>query len=371
MIIKKNNIENNFYINISLSFFDEKTEKPTGKRKSKARSEGNVANSKEVTICLQFIIGFLAFKALGNYIFEGAYEILSFDFPLIGDIDVIFNKTYISRLLLFVCGKVILICLPIALIIMTVGIISNVVQVKWKVTLKPLKPKFSKFNPIKGMKKLFSMDSIVEFLKSLAKMLVIIYPIYSVVSGELHMIQTLLLMDLAQAFIYICNLCIDLGLKVGLYFIIVAVADYAYTKYKHFKGLKMSKQEVKDEHKQVEGDPHVKGKIRNKMMQISMRRMMQEVPNADVIITNPTHYAVALKYEAEKGTAPVVVAKGVDHLAKKIKDAARENNVEIVENRPLARALYNTVEIGNEIPPELYQAVAEVLAYIYRLKNAV
>lgn len=365
-----NKNEYKFYIKINLSFFDgEKTEKPTPKKKKKARDEGQVALSKEVQSAISFIASFYALKYSSGYLYKKSMENMYFDLNLIRDIDNIFNATYMHELIMFSFLRIMIICLPMFAICMFVNILSTLLQVGWNPTSKPLKPKLSHFNPVKGLKKIISMNSLVELIKSILKLLVIGMGMYFCLKGEVKQIQNLLLMDLFPGLIYIGNVCVNLGIKVGYYFIIVAILDFAYTKYQHNKKLKMSKQDIKDEHKQSEGDPHLKAKIRRKMMESSMRRMMQEVPQADVVITNPTHYAVALKYDRAKGAAPIVVAKGVDHLARRIKEIAGENSVEMVENRPLARALYNTVDVGHEIPPELYQAVAEVLAFVFRLKN--
>ena len=193
--------------------------------------------------------------------------------------------------------------------------------------------------------------------------------VFQEVSGKRGMLLNLYDISLLEAIQLIGNMVFDLAIKISAVYLIVGMADYIYQKIKFKNDMKMTKQEIKDEYKNSEGDPQIKGQIKQKMRQASMRRMMQDLPSADVVITNPTHFAVALKYEAGKSTAPIVIAKGEDFLAQKIKEAARENNIEIVENRPLARALYANVDIGQEIPEELYQAVAEVLAYVYGLKN--
>lgn len=368
------NFENNinFYIDINLSFFEgDKTEQPTASKKEKARSEGQVALSKEVATAIIFIASFLALKVFAGYLYEGSIEIFYKNLTLIESIDDIFNINYINNLILFVMQRIFIICLPIFAVCLFFGLIVNLIQVGWKPSSKLLKPKLSAFNPVNGFKRIISVRSLVEFVKSLLKLAIVSIAIYSCLKDEVYQIQSLMFMDLFQGLLYIGNVCVNLGIKVGIYFILVAVLDYAYTRYSHNKKLKMTKQEVKDEHKMSEGDPQIKGKIRQKMREVSMRRMMQEIPNADVVITNPTHYAVALKYDNLTSRAPIVVAKGVDHLARRIKEIAKENNVEIVENRPLARTLYSTVDIGKEIPPELYQAVAEVLAFVYKLKNAV
>lgn len=372
MIISKFKDENKFYIDINLSFFEgEKTEKPTAKRKEKARSEGQVAISKEVATAITLICGFLTLKILSNYMYKEILKIMQFNFVLIGESESIINESYMKEFIVFLFTKLLIICGPIFIITMFVGIVTNIFQVGWHPTGKPLKPKLNAFNPVNGLKRMFSFKQVIETFNSILKVIFISLVIYSSIKNEIYQIKNIIFMDLFQGFMYIGNLCLDIGIKVGYFFIIIAILDFAYQKFSHNKKLKMSKQEIKDEYKQVEGDPFIKSKIRQKMRESALRRMMQEVPNADVVITNPTHFAVAIKYDREKESAPIVVAKGVDNLAKKIKDVAKENKVEIVENKPLARALYSTVDIGNEIPPELYQAVAEVLAFVYKLKNII
>lgn len=372
MIVSKIKDKNNFYISIDLKFFSgEKTEKPTPKKRQKARSEGQVAISKEIATAITLILGFLSLKVLGEYMYKQIANVMNFNFTLIQDANKIVSEDYLLDLFIYMTLKCIIIAGPICIVTMLIGIVTNLLQVGWHPTSKPLKPKFDAFNPATGLKRLFSFKQIVDSVIAIIKILFLIIVIYNAVKGEVYQIKNIVYMDLFSAVIYISNLCIDIGLKVGYFFIIIAIMDFAYQRYSHTKKLRMSKQEIKDEYKQVEGDPIIKSKIRQKMRESSLKRMMQEVPGADVVITNPTHFAVAIKYDREKEGAPIVLAKGVDHLAQKIKDVARENKVEIVENKPLARALYSTVDVGKEIPPELYQAVAEVLAFVYKLKNMV
>ena len=227
-----------------------------------------------------------------------------------------------------------------------------------------MKPDLKRFDPVSGMKRLFSKDKVVALIMSVAKLSVMFYIVYSYLNDKWNLVLDMHQYTLEQALALIGDIIINIG------FFIIAVADFIYQKWKFHQDMKMSKQEVKDEYKQSEGDPKVKGQQKQRMRQASQRRMMQDIPKADVVITNPTHLAVAIQYDKEKYDAPIVVAKGADYLAQKIKDVARENEVEIVENKPLARMLYHNVEIG-QIPPELYQMVAEVLAYVYGLKGKV
>lgn len=372
MINKNFKNENKFYINIDLTFFSgEKTEKATPRKKEKARKEGQVAISKEIATAITFIGGFLSLKILGKYMYKKCFEIMTYNFNLVQDTDYIIDDKYLLDFFMYISTKVFIICAPIFLVVAFIGLVTNILQVGWHPTTKPLMPKFDAFNPVNGFKRMFSVKQIVETLISILKIAFIGFVIYNEISKEVGLIRNIIYMDLFEAVIYIMDLALSIGMTVGYYFIIIAILDFAYQRYSHAKKLRMSKQDIKDEYKQTEGDPFIKGKIKQKMRESSLKRMMQDIPDADVVITNPTHYAIAIKYDREKGSAPIVIAKGVDHLAQKIKDIARENSVEIVENKPLARALYASVDIGKEIPPELYQAVAEVLAFVYKLKNMI
>ena len=248
---------------------------------------------------------------------------------------------------------------------------SQKIQIKWKVTAKPLKPKFSKMNPLNGFKRLFSKESLFNLFLSIVKTIVFGYVAYSVIIDNAGIFISVYDLNIKDCLGILFSLETEIGFKVSAAYVILALADLIFQKWKHKKDLKMSKQEVKDEYKNQEGDPQIKGQQKQRMRQAAQRRMMQAVPEADVVITNPTHFAVALQYDRNSSNAPVVTAKGADYLAYKIRDLAKENDVEIVEDKPLARMLYANVEVGDEIPPELYQAVAEVLAYVYRLQNKV
>lgn len=362
--------EEKIYIKINLAFFEgEKTEKPTAKRKEKARSEGQVAISKEIATVITLIIGFLSLRVLSSYMYKEISKVMNYSFTMIKDIEIFKSETYLFDFFIYLITRTLLISMPMLLIAMIIGIIANILQVGWHPTVKPLKPKLDSFNPVNGLKRLFSFKQVVEAFTGILKVLFITYIIYTTVKDEVYQIKNIIYMDLFQGVMYIGNLCIDIGLKVGYFFIIIAIFDFVYQKYTHNKKLKMTKQEIKDEYKQVEGDPIIKAKIRQKMRESALKRMMQDVPTADVVITNPTHFAVAIKYDREKEGAPIVLAKGMDHLAQRIKKVAKENDINIVENKPLAQALYKTTDIGKEIPQELYQAVAEVLAFVYKLKN--
>ena len=351
----------------------EKTEEPTSKKLQDARKEGQVAKSKEVTSAFEMLAAFFLFHIWVENIgvnFVGEMRELYSQIPAYtklyeGHIQAAtFRMLFIEALL-----RILLTILPFLLAGFLVAFVANLLQVKWKVSSKPLKPKFNKLNPVSGFKRIFSKNSLVELLKSVLKLTLIGYVVFDYLKKNMPPILQLYDLSLNQGIALVGSLVINLGIRISLFYMLIAAADFAYQKIKFKNDMKMTKQEVKDEYKNQEGDPQIKGKQRQRMMEASRRRMMQQLPEADVVITNPTHYAVAIKYDAEKYEAPMVLAKGEDYLAQKIKEIARENHIEIVENKPLARMLYANVEVGELIPPELYQAVAEVLAFVYHLQG--
>ena len=363
----------------SLQFFakdgpgGEKTEEPTAKKLTDARKEGQVAKGKDLTASVMLLVLFMVLRFTVGNIGERIIECFNKNYTLIGDLfDSMhgeFNMQYSIQVLRTTALDMLLILLPFLAVGFIVAIVIEIVQVKWKPTSKPLKPKLSKFNPINGVKRLFSVKTLVNLLKQIAILVIIGIVVYNKLKGRMTDIYKLYDIPLTAAIELLADIIFDIGTVICVIYLVIGVIDYVYEKRKFKKDMMMTKQEVKDEWKNTEGSPEVKQKQRQKMAEVSRRRMMQAVPEADVVITNPTHFAVALKYEQNKGKAPVVVAKGEDYLAARIKEAARENNVEIVENKPLARMLYYNVELDEEIPPELYQAVAEVLAFVYNIKN--
>ena len=368
-----------FFMEYDLQWFakegngGEKTEPATSKKLQDARNEGQVAKSQELNHALGLIALFLTLKIFISYIGENLFYTFAANYNKIPDIidesiggmSVHLATAVISNGMLTILKGV----APVFIIGYTVALLSNILQVKWKVTTKPMKPKFSKLNPLNGFKRIFSKDSLFELLKSIAKIGLIIYVAYTAIRD--HQDELFLLYDipLMQVILLVGSIVIDSGLKISLVYLIVGIADWFYQKHKFKEDMKMTKQEVKDEYKNTEGNPEIKGRQRSKMREASQRRMMQDLPNADVVITNPTHYAVAIRYDASQYSAPIVVAKGEDYLAMKIREAAKEHQIEIVENKPLARMLYANVDVGEEVPPELYQAVAEVLAFVYNLRD--
>ncbi len=353
----------------------ERTEPATAKKLRDARKKGQVAKSKEVANGLCLLGMFLMLKIwIGNTgnsllsMFSGMYSRIP-EYSKIYDGKI--PKTSILLALQKAAIEIILIAAPYMLVGFILSFVADYIQVQWKPTREPLKPKFSKLNPISGFKRFFSLQSLVELLKSILKIGVIGYVSYSYLKDKWKNLFILYDISLVQGIALTGELVADLGIRICIVYMVIVAADYVFQKWKFKEDMKMSKQEIKDEYKQDEGDPQIKAKIRQRMREASMRRMMQNIPKADVIITNPTHYAVAVQYDPEQYDAPFVVAKGTDHLAQRIKEIGRENQVEIVENKPLARMLYANVDIGQVIPPELYQAVAEVLAFVYNLKGKV
>ena len=362
-----------YILSYNLQFFAEgadKTEDATAKKLKDARMEGQVARSKELISASGLATFFIVLKVFTGYI--GESFIKSFD-KSFGNIDKLsreeFSTALVSGLLGDVIRTIILICIPVFITSILVAFVVVLFQVKWQVSLKTMMPKFSKLNPVNGFKKLLSKEKLVDILIEVVKIAVVSYLAYQTLKEEWQTLFILYDLKLEQAVLLLGDMAINLGMKISMIFLIIGVGDLIYQKLKFKKEMKMSKQEVKDEFKNSEGDPLIKGKIRSKMREVSQRRMMQALPTADVVITNPTHLAAAIKYDKAASEAPILIAKGADFLAQKIKDVARENNIEIVENKPLARMLYYNVELGDEIPPELYQMTAEVLAYVYGLKN--
>jgi flagellar biosynthetic protein FlhB len=258
---------------------------------------------------------------------------------------------------------------PILGSILVAGVASNFMQSGVTFSLHAIQPKLEKMSPIAGLKRIFSVRSGVELFKSLLKLLIVGYVAYRTIVGEFEFFFELVNQDIGQILAFIGTLCLKLCIKVGAVFAVLAVLDFLYQKHEYEKNLRMTKQEVKEEFKQSEGDPLIKSRIRSIQRQMARRRMMKDVPTADVVITNPVHVAVALKYEPGKNSAPIVVAKGMRKVAEKIKEIARLHGVPIVEKPLLARMLFKSAQVGDEIPVNLYQVVAEILAHVYRMRN--
>ena len=357
------------YFKIDLQLFGEKTEPATPKRRHELRQKGQIPRSRELVTAVVLLICFWSMKLLSYYIFDDlVYAVRTFlSFPKVLDSKFTSNEIMLIFLqCLIIMAKILA---PILLIIVICIIAVNYFQVGSVFTAKPLMPNINKINPAEGFKRLFSKNAFVEMLKSIFKIGIIGFIIYDYLIDNYKMLPELLNMNMENTVIFIGNTIISIGIRAAVVLLILAVFDYYFQIWNYEKEIKMTKQEVKDEYKLAEGNPQIKSKIREKQRQLSLRRMMAEVPSADVIITNPTHFAVAVKYNEAVSEAPLVIAKGKDLIADKIKETAKQNNVPIVENKPLAQALYKSVEIGGQIPVELYKAVAEVLAYVYSLND--
>ena len=350
-------------------FAEEKTEKATPKKRREARQRGQVFRSIEFNSAVILIAGFLVLKLLSSYMQD---KLQSVYVQYIGSqtpADDLFTISGIARLTQQLIYTLFIVLMPVLSLIMVSGLASNYWQVGFLFTAKPLVPNINRLNPIEGFKRIFSKRAFAELLKSFFKLAIIIYVAYSELSNSVRTLTRLAEWDLYRSFLYISETAFRTGMKIALILLLLGIFDYFYQWWEYERSLRMTKQELKEEYKQVEGDPLIRSRIRERQRQLAMRRMMQEIPKADAVITNPVHYAVALRYDPDENDAPVVVAKGQDYLALRIKEIAKENDVTVVQNSPLAQARYNSTDIGQAIPPELFHAVAEVLAYVYSIKG--
>ncbi len=342
----------------------EKTEQPTSKRRKDARKEGNVFQSKDIVTVVMLAGIFLMMRLMMPYIYTNLRNYMKW---IIEGINV---DSFLSFQLFSTTVRVMLqSVLPLLLAAMMLGILSHGVQTRFNISFYPLKPKFGKLNPLKGIKNMFSLKRVVELLKNLLKIILLLVLLYNILRDDVVEIARMVDMSPINSAAFMMSMVFSLVMKVCLAFAVVAFFDFLYQRWEYERDLKMTKQEVKDEFKQTEGNPEIKGRIRSLQRQMAMSRMIQKVPQADVIIRNPTHYAIALKYDPHVNGAPMVLAKGQDELALRIIRVGEENGVFITENRPLARALYESCELDREIPAEFYGAVAEILVYIYKASH--
>lgn len=347
--------------------FQEKTEKATPKKREQAREEGQVARSLEVPSVLVLLAGITVLYISGVFFYKNFLGILrhSFTFDSIPN----FNQSYCIMLAYQYILRLILILLPVMGAVFLTAICTNFFQVGFYVSLKAIEPKLDKLDIIKGFGRLFSLKSLVELIKSIVKLSVIAVVAYWAVKGETNQLFKVHDNNTAFILLFILKGIFKIFVWVILVMVIVAVLDYAFQKWQFEKQMMMSKQEIKDEAKQTEGDPQIKSRIRSLQYQAAKKRMMQEVPKADVIVTNPTHLSVAICYEPGSMNAPKIIAKGAGLIAEKIKEIAHQHNIPVIENKELARNLYKLVKIGEDIPIQLYRAVAELLAYVYKIKG--
>lgn len=347
---------------------DSKTEKATPKRRKDERKKGNVPQSKDITSLVSLIVVFSVLKKIFPYIYGATERFIVFIMGEMATIDI-FTDSTINDLVGEVVKLLVISIVPLLIISATIPIISTGAQTRFLFSSESIKPTLDKFNPINGIKRMFSIRSGVELIKNLIKITIITVILYKFIYARFTEIAKMLFVDPLQSSVYLLDAVVKMVYMVSIIFIFVAGLDYFYQRWEYERKIKMSKQEIKEEFKQMEGDPQIKGKIKQKQREMATSRMMQAVPTADVVIRNPTHFAVALKYDTEMDRAPIVVAKGQDELALRIVAVAEKAGVYIIEDRPLARAIYATAEVKMEIPYAYYTAIAEVFALVYSIRN--
>jgi len=347
--------------------FDEKTEQPTPKKRQELREKGEVAKSKELPALAVLLAALITLSLFGSFMYNHIQIIMksAFSFPNIHN----FNIPEFLKFAQNIIGRFIILLSPLFAAIFITAILSNIMQVGFMLSGETIIPKLSKIDPIKGFGRLFSKQSFMELIKSLLKLTIVGGIAFLAIKGEMKNFVLLGDMEVNSIFVYILKIFFKIFIRCSLAMIVLVIIDYAFQKWEFENRIKMTKQEVKEEFKKSEGDPLIKSRIKSIQMEMARKRMMQDVPEADVVITNPTHLAVALKYDGTSMTAPKVIAKGSRKISEKIKDVASKHGIPVLENKELARNLYSLVDVGQEIPPALYQIVAELLAYIYKLKS--
>lgn len=345
---------------------EEKTEEPTSKKIEDARLEGNVPKSQDTS---SFVTLFVAVAVLLLMIFWIRKSVIGLYLYYQSFIGVELTQNSVFEIFLITIREVLLMFLPISIAVAIAGVLAALMQFGLLFSAKPLTPDIKKIDPIKGLKNLFSLKKLIEAIKTIAKVFAVFALAFYVLLSFIKELPHTVFLPVVNQLAWLKEKMIILAAIMLVLLLVVALIDLLIVRYQYFKDLRMSKQEIKDEYKQMEGDPQVKARIRRVQAEMSQKRMMQEVPQADVVITNPTHYAVAIRYEQGKDVAPLVIAKGTDLLALRIKEIALNHNVQIVENPPLARELYKLCKIDQAIPRNLYQAVAEVLAFVYQQKD--
>ena len=364
------NYNNSNYLTISDIPFDlqmfagEKTEEATEKRKRDAVQEGNVAKSQDLGSVVILLAGFLMLRAYGANMYSRCSDFMRYCFGQILQSNLTLNEALI--LLNQFIMVTLIITIPFMLAIMLAAIFSNVIQIGFLFRFDPMTPNFDRMNPVSNIQNMFSWKMVAELVKSFLKIFIVAYVPYSTIKEEFPKFIGFIKSNPVYSFGTLLDICYAMAIKIILIFLVLAIADWFFQKWRYDESLKMSKEDIKEEHKQQEGDPHVKQKIRELQRRASARRQMEEVPKATVVVTNPTHIAVALKYIPGETPAPLIVAMGTGLIAQKIKEIAKENNVPIVENKPLAREMFKKANVGDEIPQDLWTAVAEILGQIFR-----
>jgi flagellar biosynthetic protein FlhB len=345
----------------------ERTEQATPKRREDARKKGQVARSREVPSVLILLGALSVFFFGGSWMLGQTAGAMERIFENLGTFRL--QQASLPDFLAGVFETIFRILFPLLTAVVVAGLAANVLQVGFRMSPEALRPKLSKLDPLKGVRRLLSLQSLAEVVKSVLKIAVVGGVAFHLVRGELDRIPSLMRCPVADSLAFAGDAAIKIGFYTCLVLLLLALLDFAFQRWQHEKQLRMTKQEVKEEHKQREGDPQVKARIRRTQAEMARHRMMEAVPDADVVLTNPTRLAIALRFDAARMAAPCVVAKGAGFVADRIRSLAKEHNVPIVENKPLARTLFQSVDIGGAIPAELYRAVAEVLAYVYRVRG--
>jgi flagellar biosynthesis protein FlhB len=345
----------------------ERTEQATSRRREEAREKGQVARSQEL-VSVSILVACLVYFYFGTSgLVKNIMELMTSGFRAAGTADV--TQANITNIITGYVFKGAIVLFPLMLTVLVAAILSNVLQVGLMFSQESLQPKFSKIDPIKGFERLLSLRSVIELIKNIFKICIVGSVAYVVIRNELDNMLILMEQSVWRTLVYLGGICFKIVLATTIVLLLLAILDYIYQRWEYEKSLRMTKQEIKDEYKNTEGDPLIKARIRRLQREAAQKRMMAEVPKADVIITNPTHLAIAIKYDPDNMHAPMVVAKGADYIAEKIRQIAEENDVVIVENKPLAQVLYKIVKVNNAIPETFYRAVAEVLAYVYDQKK--
>ncbi|WP_028983010.1 flagellar biosynthesis protein FlhB [Sporolactobacillus terrae] len=358
------------HYSLDLQYFaGEKTEKATPHKREEGRKKGQVFKSTDLSTAVSLLAFFLYFRLAGGQVIQRLAEMMSSYYSR--NLSMAVTELNLHELFVSLSFQVLKLLLPVLIIAIVVAAGAQMMQIGFLFLPNMLLFKGERLDPLKGLKRIYSLRGIMELLKSMLKILIIGIIAFSVLWLYRQSIVQSASQPLSESIRTMASIMLMMGITVSIALIALSVLDYLYQKYDYEKNMRMSKQDIKDEFKTIEGNPQIKSKLKERQRQMALNRMMQEVPNADVIITNPTHFAVALKYDKKEMDAPKVIAKGADLIAKRIKEIARENQVTIVERKPLARALYHDLEIGESIPEQFFKAVAEILAYVYRLRRKI
>jgi flagellar biosynthetic protein FlhB len=346
----------------------DKSEEPTPHRMREAREKGQVAKSREITTAFLLLLSYALFRYLGEFMWQNLSEMARAIFVLIPEAKE-FSPSFAGYVLLIGLQKMALVLAPLFGVVFLAAFIAEAMQTGFVFATEPLTPKLERINPLEGFKRMFSMQGFVELIKSLLKIVIVFYISWYAAKDDLPFIIVLIESEPWEALVLGGTIAYTIAVRVGIFYILVAILDYLYKRWEYMRNLKMTRQEVKEEYKRLEGDPMVKQRMRDLQRQVAHQRMMSSVPQADVVVTNPTHLAIALKYEQNKMKAPLVLAKGERKIAEEIRSIAERYEITIIQNEPLAWSIHRTTKVNQEVPADLYQAVAEVLAYVYKIKR--